>query len=348
MRKESLPVVTLLSTIVLLSCSPAPMVSVRIQKPAQMYLPDVKTIAIADFQGSNGSGSQIATLTQSMLMAAQYYDIMERDKLRLVLEEQNLGLSGIVDQATAVEVGKLLGVDALIFGEVATYKVEPDERGVEKVERKVGTGKYEVVEKKNIFTGKKYKAKEEIMKTVLVDQHYRIRRGTVAINFRAVGVETGQLLAAHSDSKSYNSGKVVEGSWETLKPEGQILSDLSRDICQRFVQLIAPYYWTEKRIIEPGKGNTNVGAKYAQSGLWPEALESWKRAVVEMPKESAGFYNLGLAYEVQGDYDEAEQKYQSALGLKQKKLYMEALARVRKLKTEQKALEEQLRDREEE
>jgi len=335
----------LFSAMFLFSCSMTSQIPVNVQKPAAIYLPGVKKIAIADFHGPERSGSQIATMVQSMLMSTQYFDIMERSELRRVLEEQNLGLSGVVDETTAAKVGKLLGVDALIFGEVTTYKVELDERGVEKVRRKVGTGRYEWVEQKNIFTGKKKKVKREIMKTVLVDQHYRIRRGTVAINFRVVGVETGKLLAARSDSKSYNSGKVVEGSWKTLKPEGEILADLSKYLCQKFVRLIAPYSVTEKRVIEPGKGNIKIGMKYAKAGLWPEATDAWRHAVVESPKNPAAFYDLGIAYEVQGMLDNAEKAYQSAVRLKQKKLYMEALARIRRAKREHEKLMKQLEER---
>ncbi len=346
MKRKPLIIGTLLFAVMfLLSCSMTSQIVVKVQKPAAIYLPGVKKIAIADFSGPDRSGSQIATMVQSMLMSTHYFDIMERSELRRILEEQNLGLSGVVDETTAARVGKLLGVDALIFGEVTTYKVEPDERGVEKVRRKVGTGRYEWVEQKNIFTGKKKKVKKEIMKTVLVDQHYRIRRGTVAINFRVVGVETGKLLAARSDSKSYSSGKVVEGSWKTLKPKGEILADLSRALCQKFVHLIAPYYVTEKRVIEPGRGDIKVGMKYAQAGLWPEATEAWKRAVVEFPKNPAAFYDLGLSYEVQGMLDKAEKAYQSAVRLKQKKLYMEALARIRRAKREHEKLMKQLEER---
>ena len=329
-----------------LSCSVPPAVNVKVHKAAGIHLPGVKKVAIADFQGPERSGSQFATLFQQILLTTEYYEIIERDRLRSVLEEQNLGQTGVVNEETAVEIGKLLGVDALIFGEVATHDIEPDERGTEKVSTKVGTGKYEWVEEKNIFTGKTKKVKKEIMKTTLVDQHYRVRRGTVAVNFRVVGVEDGRLLAARSESQSYNSGKMIEGSKETLKPEGEILRDLSMQICEKFVRLISPYYQTEKRTIEPGKGSIGVGAKYAQAGLWPEAMEAWKKAVVELPNEPAARYNLGLGYEVQGMLDEAEHEYQIASSMKQKKLYMEALARIRAAKEEQERLRKQLEERE--
>lgn len=334
-------------SILLLSCATTSTVNVQVMKPAEIHLSGVKKIAVVDFQGPERSGSQVATTLQSLLIQKQQYDLIERDRLAQVLEEQNLGMTGVVDEASAVQIGKVLGVDAMVFGEVTTYQVERDERGVEKVERQEGTGKYEIVEQKNIFTGKKYKVKKEIMKTVLVDQHYRIRRGSVAINFRVVNVENGQLLAVYSDSKSYDSGKVVEGSQKTLPPQGQILSDLSRQICNKFANMISIHELTQKLFLEPGKGNIDLGRKYAEAGLWPEAIEAWETAAKETPDEPSVFYNLGTAYEIDSEYELAEAMYKKAMILKQKKRYMEAIARVRKAREDQFKLEQQLMDNEE-
>lgn len=343
MKKMIIPI--LLCSALFWVCSPPAAVSLQIMKPAEINLPGIKKIAIVDFQGPERSGSQIATLLQSYLMQSDYFEIMERDQLKRILDEQNLGMSGVVDETSAVQVGRLLGVDAMLFGEATSYEVEPDERGTEKVEDKVGTGKYEEVDEKNIFTGKTRKVKKEIMKTVLVDRHYRIRRGTVAINFRVVSVESGVLLAVESESKSYNSGKVIEGSYNTLKPQGEILSDLSKSICQKFARKIAPYYATEKRYIEPGKNEIGAGKKYAESGLWPEAKDAWMRAIQVMPNEPAGYYNLGVAYEMEGDLEEAEIYYKKALSVKQDKRYMDAVRRIRSAQEDQRKLEQQMMDK---
>ncbi|MBN2104991.1 tetratricopeptide repeat protein [bacterium] len=330
--------------VLLLACSSTSRVNVQVMKPAEIHLTGVKKLAVVDFQGPGRSGSQIATTMQSLLLQKQQYDMIERDRLKQILDEQNLSMTGVVDEASAAEIGKVLGVDAMIFGEVTTYQVERDERGVEKVERKEGTGKYEWVEQKNIFTGRKKKVKKEIMKTVLVDQHYKIRRGTVSINFRVVNVETGQLLAVHSDSKSYDSGKVIEGSGKSLKPQGQILAELSRDITRKFVNMVSIHEVTQQLFVEPGKDNIDVGRKYAENGLWPEAVEAWKQAVQILPNESAGYYNLGVAFEIDGDYDKAEAMYKKAMALKQKKRYMQAISRIRDARADQAKLEQQLLD----
>lgn len=346
MRKRGVLYLMMVIIILLLGCSSSSTVSMRILKPATIHMPGVKEIAIVDFEGPSRSGNQIATLIQSNLLTTQHFEILERDKLRRVLEEQNMSMAGIVDESTAAEVGKLLGVDALIFGEVATYEVEPDKKLTRKVKEKRGTGRYRTVEKKDKKTGKVKKVKEEIIEEVWIDREYWVRKGTVAINFRVVSVETGKLLAAHSDSKSYDSQNERGSAWRTnqnsLKPEGEILADLSTNICNKFVTMIAPHYVTEKRIIEPGDKNIAVGRKYAESELWPEALEAWKKAAQEMPNEPAAFYNLGLALEVQGDLDRAEIAYQKAVQIKQKKLYMDAIARIRQTREEQAKLKEQL------
>lgn len=334
----------LVGTFLFFFCSTQSTIWVERIKPATFYMPGVRKIAIVDFKGPEQSGSHIASLLQSKLMETEHFDILERDRLAKILDEQKLSMTGMMNEATASKIGKLLGVDALVFGEVTMYQVEPDEIGSEKVEKKEGTGKYEWVEEKNIFTGKKQKVKREIMRTVWVDQYYRIRRGTVAVNFRVVDVETGKLLVAHSDSKSYSSGKVVEGSYRELKPAGEILQDLSSQLVEKFVRMISPHKVSERRILESGSGKIYEGKKFAQAGLWDEAIACWKEAIQKMPKVPAGYYNLGIAYEVKGDLDKAETLFKKAASLNQKKLYMDALVRIRQEKEEAIKLKDQLQE----
>ncbi len=337
--------------ILFFTCTVPSVIRIKVLKPATISMPDVKEIAVVDFQGQDRSGSQIATLVQSKLIETNHFDIIERDKINRVLEEQNMSMSGVMDEATAVEIGKILGVDAMIFGEVTQYDVPPDKEITEKVKKKKFTGKYRTVETKD-KKGNTKKVKEKIYEDVWVDETHYVRQGNIAVNFRVVSVKTGKLLAAYSDSKSYNSQddkksflEIISDSPDKLKPKSDILRDLSEEVCTNFAHMISPYYTYEQRYIEPGKGNIAVGKKFAEKGLWPEAEEAWKEAVKNMPQESAAYYNLGLAYEVQGNLFMAEQLYKQAVDLQQKDRYMESLARIRKIKKEQEKLEEQLKEK---
>jgi len=338
--------------ILLISCTVPSVINIKVLKPASISMPEIKEVAVVDFRGPDRSGSQIATLLQSKLIEANHFDIIERDKINRVLDEQNMGMSGVMDEETAVEIGKILGVDGMIFGEVTQYEVPPDKEITQKVKKKKFTGKYRTVEKKNKKTGKTKKVKEKIYEDVWVDETHYVRQGNVAVNFRVVNVKTGQLLAAYSDSKSYNSQDenrgflaAISNSLDKLKPKSDILRNLSEEVCTNFAHMIAPHYTYEKRYIEPGKGNIAVGKKFAEQGLWPEAQEAWEEAVQNMPQESAAYYNLGLAHEVQGNLFKAEDLYKQAVDLQQKDRYMESLARIRKNIKEREKLEEQLRER---
>ncbi len=44
------------------------------------------------------------------------YQILERERLLLALEELNLGTTSLVDEATRLEIGKMLGVQLMVFG----------------------------------------------------------------------------------------------------------------------------------------------------------------------------------------------------------------------------------------
>jgi TolB-like protein len=54
----------------------------------------------------------------TFLVEAQAFEVIERRKLQKVLQEQNLGQTGIIETESAAQVGKILGVNILITGTV--------------------------------------------------------------------------------------------------------------------------------------------------------------------------------------------------------------------------------------
>ena len=70
-------------------------------------------------------GEQIsALLTDYMVNQQVNFQLVERDRLNTILSEQNLISSGVVDPSRAVDLGRLLGADALIFGTVTQFNLE--------------------------------------------------------------------------------------------------------------------------------------------------------------------------------------------------------------------------------
>lgn len=80
-----------------------------------------------------------------------------------------------------------------------------------------------------------------------------------------------------------------------------------------FVGLLSPAAYADRR--SEAKSQVEFGIKVAQSGLWKEALYRWERAVEIDPTYAAAWNNLAVAYEQQGQFDDARKAYDKALEL---------------------------------
>lgn len=58
----------------------------------------------------------------SELSMIPIFSVVERNRLNNILKEQALGLTGIIDNETAVNLGQVVGADAIIVGSIHTYK----------------------------------------------------------------------------------------------------------------------------------------------------------------------------------------------------------------------------------
>lgn len=70
--------------------------------------------------GENG-GSVVSGLLSLELSNIENIEIIEREDISAVLEEQSLQLSGITDPNSAVDVGRLTGADAVVVGDLTDY-----------------------------------------------------------------------------------------------------------------------------------------------------------------------------------------------------------------------------------
>jgi curli biogenesis system outer membrane secretion channel CsgG len=142
-------------------------------------------IAVMDLQNQTEFddpriGLGMANMLVTALVNSDRFTVVERnpDVIQNILEEQAMGLSGVVDAATAAKVGKILGAKGVVIGEVSEF-------GIRKTGAFVGLGG-----QKTITT-------------------------RVVIDARMVDVETGRILmAAPGIGKSSTSTSGVALSFE--------------------------------------------------------------------------------------------------------------------------------------
>ena len=63
----------------------------------------------------------------------EFVDIISRDQLDLIIEEQKLSHSGLVDASNSIELGKIAGVHMLIVGEVTQILIPKTKKTTNKI-----------------------------------------------------------------------------------------------------------------------------------------------------------------------------------------------------------------------
>jgi len=83
-----------------------------------------KIMAVLDFEGNDKITGKVDIKMSDMLTTSIVktgrFEIVERNKIDNVLREQQFGLSGMVDEASAAEVGKILGAEYVVFGSITS------------------------------------------------------------------------------------------------------------------------------------------------------------------------------------------------------------------------------------
>ena len=367
--KKILLMITLLFTGLIIGC--ATYVTVDVLKPAQVNIGDVKKIAVLDFEfigswnldkekepetlieiagaalkkglgvaeeapppldpltafpGKNISDQLIRALVEN-----GHFTILEREHLSKIMNELELSMTGIIEGNQATEIGKLLGVDAIIFGSGA-YSVEDD------------AGWYEYT---NEDEGKYY-------------QYKIIRKVGVEITYRIVDISTGMIVASKTNSAfNYDESKLlfpyedhVEEDDEDVARENivnwhPIVGRLVSKIVKKTVKQVAPHYEEEDMLILTGEtSEMKAGFEYAKRKLWEDAKSSWE-SVLEKTSKSAlddhvhAKYNLGVYHEIHGNLNKAEELFNQCFKESNDSSYLDDRARIQKRKEELEKLREQ-------
>lgn len=150
-------------------CATVPEMAIMSFKPNYDFS-YIKRVAVLPFGSRETVSDYFATLVTSVAK----FDIVERGQLDKILEEQKLGLSGLLDDKTRRELGRLLGVDAIFVGSAETTE-HPYYRG----------GSY--------YQG-----------TTITSPKAGVNYYTT-VNVRLVDIETGDVLISCSDG-SWDAG----------------------------------------------------------------------------------------------------------------------------------------------
>jgi curli biogenesis system outer membrane secretion channel CsgG len=121
-----------------------------------------------------GSGGAAQDMFITSLVKSGKFTVVDRERLAALMQEKNLSLSGDVSAATAVQAGKLLGVEYMLVGDVTEF-------GEQENKAQVGWG---------------------------IGVDVRKKKFTAALDVRLLNVTTGEIMWAETGRRVESNSKV--------------------------------------------------------------------------------------------------------------------------------------------
>lgn len=295
------------------ACATAP-VRVPALRPAEVNLAAYPSVAVGGL-GGRGDARALSDGLQDALAASRRFRVVDRGQISDALSALQLSASDAADPANAVRLGKMVSAAALISGEVdERYAETPDE-----IPYKDREGHKHVV---RTLTG------EAVVRATL----------------RVVDVSTGRLLLA----RTYEDKKTESSRAEDARPQpverAQLVQRARQMVIDRFLQAIVPYQeWVVSRFEnDPDLPQLAEGIAWAERGDWEKAKERFASAAEVAGKDGKpsarklgkARWDLGLAFEYSGAYDEAAALIRKAYEAAGEKDYLSELDAIEQLRAD--------------
>jgi len=299
---------------------------INVKRPAEINLKEYRKIAIGDLVDQYGkrgrTANDLADEITSVLFASGQFEVLDRQHLARIMTEYSLSETGIIDESTAPEIGKVIGTAALVFGRIQTDQYTED------------------LSKGELFKDKQGRTHQ-----------INTRKGTyrVAANLQVIDIQTAKILAV----KSLTAERAARKSADMKDPEHidrtALYTRCLKDISQQFMRMVAAYdvqvrasFLTDKLLPE-----VDQAVSYFRIGEWEEGMTilrgTTSKTGLPLEVQAKAFYNLGLAETYAGEFDAAIEHLKIALSLDPKsKRFQRTILRAKMEQENAERLEEQL------
>ncbi|HNH31906.1 MAG TPA: CsgG/HfaB family protein [bacterium] len=234
------------------------------------------------------------------------FTVVERSKIQQLLKEQNFSMTDAVDANQAAQVGKLLGVDAIITGSVDySFTDTPEE-----------------------FKSKKKNGSVKI--------NYKLTRSVaVSAKMKIISVATGEILG-NSDKEYKNSDAKMDEERSGIKSVEALVDECLKPMAGELVTYFSPQfilnkYKLQKIKVKEFKKQAEEAGDFFEKGDLNRAYPVYKAVADADPYNASALYNLGLIYDMVGDFEQSYACLKNAYELEPKEEdYQKAFQRTEK------------------
>lgn len=260
-----------------------------------------KRIAITPFKDDTvGVAGKIeSALSATKIDGKRYFTVISRGDIDHIMREQKLQHSGLLDEDKSVELGALLGAQALISGHISAASSSDTHYRASRTKCRDN------------------KCKESYEYTVPCIK----RKFILAAQIKMVDIQKGDIIFGDTLQNS-TTHRHCSDDERTLPSRADALEQLSGTISQHFVYKLTPHYITyEVTLLEdPDIDYTSEEEKLLENALiyiehqrYDKAEKLLSRLLEESNDRSyVAAYDLGVVKEITGRLDEAQQLYSLA------------------------------------
>lgn len=278
-------------------------IKMKVLEPAEVgRVANTKIIAVTDFKKDYGVGlsSKIETeISRQILDGKPYFTAVDRTEIDKVIKEQRFQSSGLLNEETSVQIGKILGAQALISGEITS------------------TSSSDTSFRENRT---KFRNPLDPLNTAYITTVYCKKRVIgMGATIKIVDVRKGDIVYADNLTKE-KTYKHCNDDGRTLPSRQQGVERLANEIAKTFVAKLAPHYvYIEVELMEKiefdasdsQKKSLEAALNWIKENRYDRALAILEKLNNELQGKSyAVLYDLGVVTEAQGRLDEAQKLYQ--------------------------------------
>ena len=277
-------------------------VSMRALEPAEIdRAAATKKITVTDFKNDRIglSGKIEAKLARFKIDNKSYFTIVSRNDFNKIIKEQKIQNSGLVDQQTVVEIGNLIGAQAIISGNVGR-----------------------VTSQDSYFYERRSRCADKKCKELI---YYKVRclKRVVGLSaeLRMVDISQGDIIYADTMNRNVTYKHCSDDS--RALPSKEIAAQrLADSIANNFIYKLTPHYRNFRVVLlEDGDLDYSdeqeelleVSLSYIEQGRFDKAERFLIDLINSTDAQSyVAFYNLGVVKEAEGKYIEAKEYYEYA------------------------------------
>ena len=250
-------------------------------------------VAVMDFTGKQGDSyrSQFEALLQNLkFKGTPIYEIIDRANIETILKEQAFQLSGIVDEETAVRIGKMVGVDAIWTGNV-TEKTD------------------EIISYDRRSRCKLYDSNSNCQYYETYQVKCLSTSAVVSFTPKLTSVTTGRLIYSKAFTESVDdyscSGYIDDQAALANRAKKKIFRNIEKDLSPMVTEISIELKDDTDGMSKPDKAIFKNAIKFAKSGREDRACEFFRELLIRNRSSLTLNYNVGICYEIEGEFQKA-------------------------------------------